>query len=452
MIFRKGFPFAASVALLLWLWHLPCRAQEPPPGVASPSAGSRGESVSGVSDNAARAGILWNMDNVVAIALSRHPLVGQADDETAAATARKGQAASLYYPTVSVSTRYSEFEGFSSSTGRSFSTSAINVGGNLSQVITDFGRRRAGVRRADSLLSASRETGVATRQDVAFQAKVAYYNVLRARRILAVTRETTSQREALLRQAKAFYEAGVRARIDVARAEANLYQARAELTAAENDLRVARIILLNRMGIDGPREFGLVDVLVVESPPGTIEEWIREAEENRPELRSLIDRERAAEIALGAARAEHRPILTANGGSGFANEEFPLRKTHSVSLVFEIPVFTGFFTSEKVKEAEASLSSTKHAVTDLGRRIRLEVEQAALSVREASERFEARRKEQEASGENLRLARERYKVGAGDIIEMIDAQVQMTQAETAVIEALYDSSISAATLLRAVGR
>jgi outer membrane protein TolC len=43
-------------------------------------------------------------------------------------------------------------------------------------------------------------------------------------------------------------------------------------------------------------------------------------------------------------------------------------------------------------------------------------------------------------------------VGAGDIIEMIDAQVQMTQAETAVIQALYDSSISAATLLRAVGR
>ena len=88
----------------------------------------------------------------------------------------------------------------------------------------------------------------------------------------------------------------------------------------------------------------------------------------------------------------------------------------------------------------------------LRRLVRLEVERAALSVREASERFEARRKEQEASGENLRLARERYKVGAGDIIEMVDAQVQMTRAETAVIEALYDSSISAATLLRAVGR
>ncbi|HJX15172.1 MAG TPA: TolC family protein, partial [Candidatus Deferrimicrobiaceae bacterium] len=238
----------------------------------------------------------------------------------------------------------------------------------------------------------------------------------------------------------------------VARAEANVYDARADLTAAENDLRVARITLLNRMGVDGPRDFELVDTLAAEVVLGTIAGWIREAEENRPELRDLVFQRLAAEEAVRAASADHRPVLSAEGGYGYANEEFPLRKTHIISILFEVPLFTGFLTSERVREAEASLSAARHAETDRRRSVRLEVEQASLSVREASERFEARRKEQEASGENLRLARERYKVGAGDIIEMIDAQVQMTRSETDVIEALYDSSISAVTLLRAVGR
>ena len=404
------------------------------------------------TDNAPGARTVWDLENVVGIALANHPLVHQADDETAAAAARKGQAGALYYPTVSLSTRYSEFEGFSSSTGRSFSTSAVNAGGNLSQVITDFGRRRAGLRRADSLLSASRETGKVTREEVAFRAKVAYFNILRARRILSVNRETVSQREALLRQAQAFYEAGIRARIDVARAEANLYQARAELTRAENELRVARITLLNRMGIDGPREFDLVDALATETFPGTTGDWVREAEENRPELLALVYRLRAAESALQAARAEHLPFLTANGGYGYSNEDFPLKKTHNISLLFEVPVFTGFLTSERVREAEATVSSARHAVTDERRRIRLEVEAGALSMEESRERIAAREKELEASGENLRLATGRYEVGAGDIIEMIDAQVQSTRADTGHIDALYDYSVSVAALLRAIGR
>jgi outer membrane protein TolC len=91
-------------------------------------------------------------------------------------------------------------------------------------------------------------------------------------------------------------------------------------------------------------------------------------------------------------------------------------------------------------------------VTDFRRLVRLQVEQAALSVRAASERSDARRKEKEASEENLRLATGRYEVGAGDIIEMIDAQVQMARSDTDMIDALYDYSVSIASLLRAMGR
>ena len=395
---------------------------------------------------------VWDLDRVVSTALANHPLVGQADAEILAAGARKGQAESARYPSIDLSAGYSRSRTFSSSSLRSSTASSDFLQGTLSQVITDFGRTGSAVDRADAQLSSTRETGRSVREDVAFAAKVAYYNVLRARRIVEVSRETVKQRESLLRQAQAYYDAGIRARIDVARAEANLFQARAETTAAGNDLQVARITLLNRMGVDGPRDFELKDTLATDALPGSMEEWLKEAEGNRPDLRALQEKERAAAMSLRGARAGYNPVLTGNGGYGYAAEDFPLEQNYSLSVQLAVPVFSGFLTRRQVAEAQAQLASARYAVTDMKRLVRLQVEQAALSVGAAVERTGARRKEREASEENLRLATARYEVGAGDIIEMIDAQVQMTRSDTSMIEALYDSSVSIAALQRAIGR
>jgi len=425
----------AAALLLLSAWLSPGLADPVPGAAVIPS------------DN-----VPWDLDQVVRTALARHPQVSQADAETQAAAARKGQAESAYYPAIGLSTGYARSRVFSPTLHQSLTASSGFIQGNLSQILTDFGRTGAAVGRAGALLSSTKETGRSVREDVAFNAKVAYYNVLRAQRILSVNQETVKQRESLARQAQAFYAAGIRARIDVARAQANLFQARADLTGAENDLRVARITLLNRMGVDGPRGYELRDTLATEFLPGTLEEWVKEAEAGRPELRALLEKERAADMALRAARAGNYPILTGNGGYGYAAEDMPLDQNYLVTVQLSVPIFTGFLTRQQVAEAQANLDSARYAVTDFRRLVRLQVEQAALSVRAASERSDARRKEKEASEENLRLATGRYEVGAGDIIEMIDAQVQMARSDTDMIDALYDYSVSVTSLLRAMGQ
>ncbi len=400
----------------------------------------------------APATVTWAIDQVADIAVRNHPLVRQSEAETAAAAARKGQAESPWYPLVTLSTGYSRTRSFSVQSEKSLTAPNEFLRGDLSVLLTDFGRTRASVNRSDALLSAARENAVTVREDVAYAAKVAYFNVLRAGRSLEVKRETLRQRESLLKQAQAYFEAGIRAKIDVARAEANLYGARAQLSQAENDVRVARITLLNRMGVEGPADFVLSDSLADEKNPGTLPEWIAEAERNRPELKSLRERERAAALGVRFARGGHLPTLAGAAGYGYAADETPLDQGYNVGVTLSVPLFSGFLTREQVKEAEASLSSVRHELTDARRRVLLQVEQAAYGVSEASERIGARKKEREASDENLRLATARYEVGAGDIIEMIDAQVQMTQADTATIDAQYDYSVSVATLLRAVGR
>jgi len=386
--------------------------------------------------------VTWTVDQVADIAVRNHPLVRQSESETVAASARKGQAESFRYPSVTLSAGTSRTRAVSGTTGRSATVSNEFLRGDLSMLLTDFGRTSASVSRSDALLSATREAGATIREDVAFAAKVGYFNVLRAVRNLDVKRETLRQRESLLKQAEAYYEAGIRAKIDVARAEANLYDARAQVSQAANDVRVARITLLNRMGVEGPAE----------TIPGTLPDWIAEADGNRPELKSLRERERAAALGVRFARGGHLPTLAGTAGYGIAADEPPFEQEYDVGVTLRVPLFSGFLVREQVKEAEASLSSARHQLTDTRRLVILQVEQAAYGVSEAAERIEARKKEREASDENLRLATARYEVGAGDIIEMIDAQVQMTQADTSTIDAQYDHSVSVATLLRAVGR
>jgi TolC family type I secretion outer membrane protein len=396
--------------------------------------------------------VTWSLADVTSTAIKNSPLILQSDADVAAAAARKGQARSAWYPSVDLSAGYSRERSFSNTSNRSITSPNEFARGDLSWTLYDFGRTGASVDRADANAAISRENAATTRVDVVFVATVAFYNVLRAERTLQFQRENLRQQESLYRQASAFYEAGVRAKIDVVRAEANLYDARAQLSQAENGLRVARITLLQRIGVDGPAEFKLAGTLPELPLPGTLQDWVAEAERNRPELRALVEKERAATESLRLARAGYLPFLVGAAGYGYGGEEIPLERTYDLSVTLNYPLFSGFETREQSREALATISSARYEFIEAKRRVRLEVEVSAYGVQEARERLSARMKQRDASGENLRLATARYEVGAGDIIEMTDAQAQMVRAETDTINTAFDFAVSHASLLRAMGR
>jgi len=396
--------------------------------------------------------VTWTLADVTSTALQNHPLILQSDADVAAAAARKGQAQSAWYPSVDLSTGYTRQRTFNASTNQNITTPNKFARGDLHWMLYDFGRTGASVDRADANAAVSRENAATTQADVVFVATFAFYNVLRAEKTLEFQKENLRQQEALYRQASAFYEAGVRAKIDVVRAEANLYDARAQVSQAANGLRVARITLLQRIGVDGPADFRLSGALPELSLPGTLEDWVAEAERNRPELRALVEKERAATESLRLARAGYLPFLAGSAGYGYGGEEVPLQENYGLAVTLNYPLFSGFQTREQTKEALATISSTQYEFIETKRRVRLQVEVSAFSIQEAQERLSARKKQRDASAENLRLATARYEVGAGDIIEMTDAQAQMVRSETDTINTAFDFAVSHASLLRAMGR
>ena len=397
--------------------------------------------------------VRWSLGDVITTALANHPLIGEADAEVRAAAARRGQVASVQLPQVDARAGVSWLEAHSTASGEQVRSTASNVQGTVTQLVTNFGRTGASLAQAGDLAGAAAQSARWTRVEVAFNAGVAYFNVLRAVNLQKVRRETVLQRESLQRQAQAFFDAGLKARIDVVRAEANLYQARADATGADHDANTARLILLNQMGLDSPADFELAGAPSMIEAAGTTEEWLAEAEKNHPDLAALRLRLAAARNARLAAQRGNNPSITANGRLGWSGtDELPADRGWAIGAQVAVPLFDGHLTREQTAEAEAGVAAAEFALGNRRRQVRLLVEQASQSMRDAAERLVAREKQREAFAENLRLATGRYEAGAADIIEMIDAQVQMTVAETNVVETRFDQALALAALYRALGR
>jgi len=406
-----------------------------------------------VPATAPAAAVRWSLGDVISTALDNHPLIGQADAAKRATLARREQAASVKLPQVAASAGWTWAENHSATTGDQVRSTVSTVKGTMTQLLTDFGRTGAALARAGDLAAASAQSARSSRVDVVFAAEVAYFNVLRAVNLQSVRRETLRQREALQRQAQAFFDAGLKARIDVVRAEANLYQARADAVGVEHEVQTARLILLNRMGIDGPADFELAAPPEMVEAAGTRTDWLREADEKHPDLGALRLQLAAARSNRLAAHRGDNPSLTASGNFGWSGtDELPSDRAWSIGAQLNVPLFNGHLTRQQTAEAEALVAAAEFALADRRRQIRLLVEQAEQAMLDAAEQLAASEKAREAFAENLRLATGRYEAGAADIIEMIDAQVQMTTAETTLVRTRFDQATALAALYRALGR
>jgi outer membrane protein len=271
----------------------------------------------------------------------------------------------------------------------------------------------------------------------------------------------------LVRQAQGFYDVGTRARIDVARAEANLYSAQADLITAENGVKIAWVTLRNAMG--SPR---LPEQPVAEDSPEVQFSMNLAGARNvafdaRTELKSFDAQRKAADQLIATARRGHLPDLifdasygrrhvsdqtTDNGNNGNKHlNTFPLQPTWSVQLSFNIPIFDGFRTTNRVEETLHNYYNVKAQEEDRRQQIALEVEQSYLRVVETQERIRATESAARAAKENLDLAQGRYQVGVGSIIEVTDAETLYTDAQTTYIRTIYDYKIADAQLARAMG-
>jgi outer membrane protein TolC len=276
-----------------------------------------------------------------------------------------------------------------------------------------------------------------------------------------VREDTVKNRQLLANQAQGFFEVGTRARIDVARAESNLYLAEADLITAQNAVKVAWVILKNAMGVRDLPERPLVEDVTMTPVPYTLDQAKEIAFVSRPELKSFDAQRKAQDQLIAVARRQHLPDIIFDGNYRRSNTSivtpanpstFPLVGGWQIQLSFVVPIFDGFRTTNRVQETLHNYYVIS-ALEELQRQqVALDVEQAYLRLMELQERIKANEAAASAAKENLDLANGRYEVGVGSIIEATDAQNLYTDAQTTYIRTLYDYKIAEAQFVRAIGQ
>jgi outer membrane protein TolC len=321
----------------------------------------------------------------------------------------------------------------------------------------NFGKREGAVQAARETLNAIDYNYKTTVDSVILGVKQAYYVYLGAKAIVKVREEQVQSRDVLVRQARAFYEVGTRARIDVVRAESNLYTAQADLIATQNAVKVAWVTLKNAMGLRELPERPLVEEAIMTTIPYSLDEAREIAYVTRPELKSFEARRKAQDQNIATARRGHLPDITFDGSYGRRNtsgggDTFPLRVSWQAQLSLNIPIFDGFRTTNRVEETLRNYYVIKSEEEQQRQQVALDVEQSYLRMVELQERIKANEAAAKAAKENLDLANGRYQVGVGSIIEVTDAQTLYTDAQTTYVRALYDYKIADAQFVRAIGK
>ncbi|MDA8412235.1 MAG: TolC family protein [Desulfobacteraceae bacterium] len=389
----------------------------------------------------------------LATALKNNPQVAEAKENLNGAAARTGLALSNYYPQISIAADWSRGRSYLTAL-QGIKTTEVNTEAlYLKQTIYDFGRTAGAVAAARGNREATDQALAVTLQDLELRVRSAYYLLLATEKQVVAVRETVKAREGVFRQAEEFFRQGVRARVDVARAEATLFAAKTSLIRAENNREIARVELANAMGMESLGDRTLVEPSFLPLPLPERTPSQQAALRNRPELRQFAALKSAASGNLTSAKSSYMPVLSGVASAGYADRDFPpTGNVWGVGLNLTVPLFSGFSSVEQVREATAAANSLEARLNSLRLQISKEVESARLGVSEAAARMVSTEKEVAAANESRSLAEGRYQEGVGSIIEVSDAQSQALDAQTANIQAKYDYYAAVARFDRAVGK
>jgi outer membrane protein len=309
-----------------------------------------------------------------------------------------------------------------------------------SQMLTDFGRTRNLVDMAKFRAQAQDQVTESTRADILLATSRAYFGVLRATSVLQVAQQTVAARQLVSDQVTALEANRLKSQLDVSFANVNLADAKLLLSQAQNDLKSAQAQLAAAMGLPNQTEFNLAAEPVPAPLPSNLDTLIQDAIQNRPELKDLRLEQNAAERFVKAEHSLFFPTIAALGTAGFvpAGEQAVPGRYGAIGLNVSIPIFNGGLFRARQTEAELRAQAATQNVNDLANRVVRDLRVAYLAAITAYERIGLTDELLKQAQLALDLAQSRYDLGLSSIVELSQAQLNLTSAQIGAASSRYD--------------
>jgi len=313
-------------------------------------------------------------------------------------------------------------------------------GGNLTQLVTDFGRTSALVRSARATAEAQAGAATLTRAQVRLNVREAYYQVLGAEAVLEAARAALENRALVSRQLTALAESELKSTLDVNFAKVLQSEAELAVVRAESAVAQQRSHLATAMGSSAAIASRLADVPpTADALPPSPDSLLAESMAQRADLSVAQSQQKAASaFALSEKRLSY-PTLNVLGAAG----EIPLHdhtlhdNYAAAGFNLNLPIFNGGAFRARQAEAELEAEARSKDTDDLRLQVGEQVRESWYRANEAYRSLDVTARLIAQSKEALRLAQDRYDAGLGSIVELNEAQLNETSAQITAADAVY---------------
>ena len=346
------------------------------------------------------------------------------------------------------------------------STESWSGTATLQQTLYAGGAVSAGAAAARSSRDAATFELAATTNQVFAAVRTSYYNVLRAGDTIKVREQALALLEEELKNARNRFVAGAGAQFDVLRAEVAAANGRPPLITARNDLRIAIEELRQLLGYTNRDASALAKTpeflgqLSYGDERFDLAQCLELARRQRPELQALQAGVEGAQAGVKVARAGYLPTVSAAAGwEVVGNPARPHSQSgHSsydgwtLGLQSQWNLFDGRATAGKVRSAKSQAEQARLALQERELAIDVEVRRAFASWQQAVELVGASAKVVEQATEALRLSRARFDAGAATQLDVLQAQVALTDAGNNQVQSLFAYNVAVAQVRTAIGQ
>lgn len=310
------------------------------------------------------------------------------------------------------------------------------------------------LQRARAEMASAEASEVQARFNTALFTEADFYNVIAELELVRVASERVRRAEEQLAVARARVISGAAVQTDSLQLLLELTRASVDLLREQASLRVAQVQLGRRVGVAGPVGAVSLDALPAPELPLSEDSAVVEALAQGPEYRIALAEERAANAAAKASYGVYLPQINLFASWQAFDEGFFPNATSRTAWGFQVslPIW-----NDGQREIALSRAKTQR---DVARAVRRDVELAVR--RDAIEAYQAyvtarasaelARQAVVVAQENLDVQETRYRAGATTILDLVTAQVSLSEAEAGLVQARFSTRLALAGLEAILGR
>ena len=300
----------------------------------------------------------------------------------------------------------------------------------------------------------------AAEQDLMVRLSQAYFDVLISRESLDFVKAQKLAVSEQLSAAKRNFEVGTSTITDAREAQARYDLVLAQEIAADNDLRIKRLALNQLVGLNNIEPKSLSSKAKLTGPEAqSLEQWVKQSSESNPSVlqsRTALD---IAKLETAKAEAGHKPTLDLvagytptryKDGKGLNASQVDIN-TNSVTLSFNMPLFAGFATQNRIKETVALEDKARSDLEAAERAVAQATRSAFFGLQSGLGQVNALQAAEASSQSALDANKLGYQVGVRINIDVLNSQSQLFQTKRDLAKARYDVLLGQLKLRQATG-